>query len=82
MLKAGRHTSRETAQGARAGQYLPQPQGYRAFIPATLPPNPPVQVAGDLQRSDTSAKVVSPAGLEIVWQQVSNPGSPPNVQFP
>ena len=34
----------------RAGRYLPQPEGYRAFIPAPLPPNPPLQIAGDLQR--------------------------------
>ena len=34
----------------RAGQYLPQPGGYRAFIPAPLPPNPPVQLDGGLQR--------------------------------
>lgn len=28
----------------RAGQYLKQPTGYRAFIPAPLPPNPAIQV--------------------------------------
>src|SRR5436309_10053749 len=50
MVNAGRHTGSQTAQGTRAGQYLPQPEGYRAFIPAPLPPNPPLQVAGDLQR--------------------------------
>jgi hypothetical protein len=26
-----------------------QPQGYRAFIPAPLPPDPPVEVSGSLQ---------------------------------
>ena len=50
MVNAGRHTGSETEQGARAGRYLPQPEGYRAFIPASLPPNPPVRIAGDLQR--------------------------------
>src|SRR4051794_7960252 len=50
MVNAGRHTGSETAQGGRTGRYLPQPEGYRAFIPAPLPPNPPVQIAGDLQR--------------------------------
>src|SRR5438034_11825453 len=50
MLNAGRHTGSQTAQGTRAGQYLPQPEGYRAFIPAPLPPTPPVQITGDLQR--------------------------------
>jgi len=34
---------------ARAGQYIYQPEGYRAFIPAPLPPDPPVAIAGELQ---------------------------------
>src|SRR5438093_9659282 len=50
MVNAGHHTDSETARGRRAGQYLPQPEGYRAFIPAPLPPTPPVQITGDLQR--------------------------------
>ena len=29
---------------SRAGRFLQQPAGYRAFIPAPLPPDPPVQV--------------------------------------
>lgn len=33
---------------ARAGRYLTQPQGYRAFLPATLPPNPPIRLEGEL----------------------------------
>jgi Fic family protein len=33
----------------RAGRYLSQPTGYRAFIPAPLPPDPPVRLAGELQ---------------------------------
>jgi Fic family protein len=33
----------------RAGRYIKQPTGYRAFIPSPLPPVPPVQVAGRLQ---------------------------------
>ncbi|MCZ7625020.1 MAG: cell filamentation protein Fic [Candidatus Methylomirabilota bacterium] len=33
----------------RAGQYLRQPNGYRAFIPEPLPPDPPIQISGDLQ---------------------------------
>ena len=33
----------------RAGRYLPQPTGYRAFLPAPLPPDPPVRIHGDLQ---------------------------------
>ena len=34
----------------RAGRYQRQPTGYRAFIPAPLPPVPPVQMAPELQR--------------------------------
>ena len=33
----------------RAGRYVRQPTGYRAFIPAPLPPEPPVVLAGALQ---------------------------------
>ena len=29
---------------SRAGRFLKQPNGYHAFVPAPLPPNPPVQV--------------------------------------
>jgi len=32
----------------RAGQYIRQPTGYRAFFPAPLPPNPPVDLTGSL----------------------------------
>jgi len=38
---------RETS--ARAGRYVAQPTGYRAFVPATLPPKPAVPLAS-LQR--------------------------------
>jgi hypothetical protein len=34
---------------ARAGRYIAQPTGYRAFIPAPLPPKPAVRLAS-LQR--------------------------------
>ena len=33
----------------RAGVYLPQPTGYRAFVPAPLPPTPPLRLTGGLQ---------------------------------
>lgn len=33
----------------RAGQYVAQPAGYRAFIPAPLPPQPPPELTGELQ---------------------------------
>lgn len=34
----------------RAGRYIAQPAGYRAFMPAALPPKPPLALAGELQR--------------------------------
>jgi len=33
----------------RAGQYVLQPPGYRAFIPKPLPPDPPIRVDAQLQ---------------------------------
>ena len=32
----------------RAGRYVRQSTGYRAFIPAPLPPQPPVDLAGTI----------------------------------
>lgn len=34
----------------RAGRYIRQPNGYSAFIPAALPPDPAVRIDGALQR--------------------------------
>jgi Fic family protein len=34
----------------RAGNYIKQPSGYRAFIPAPLPPNPPVEMDSELTK--------------------------------
>ena len=34
----------------RAGQYVRQPSGYRAFIPAPLPPRPPIQFDAEMHR--------------------------------
>jgi len=34
----------------RAGRYVKQPTGYRAFIPAVLPPDPPIVLDGELTR--------------------------------
>lgn len=36
------------APGARAGRYIRQPTGYRAFIPAPLPPQPPLKLTGEI----------------------------------
>lgn len=36
------------AQQARAGRYIRQPTGYRAFVPAPLPPQPPLNLSGEI----------------------------------
>lgn len=40
---------KETRSG-RAGSYIRQPTGYRAFIPASLPPVPPININPEMQR--------------------------------
>jgi Fic family protein len=37
------------AHSTRAGRYVAQPTGYRAFIPQPLPPRPPIDLTGELQ---------------------------------
>lgn len=37
-----------TNQSYRAGRYIAQPLGYRAFFPAPLPPKPPLDLSGDI----------------------------------
>lgn len=39
----------------RAGRYLRQPTGYRAFIPAPLPPDPPLELGGALREKLSAA---------------------------
>jgi len=34
----------------RAGKYIKQPSGYRAFVPAPLPPDPPVLMDPELTK--------------------------------
>jgi Fic family protein len=41
----------------RSGQYLRQPAGYRAFLPAPLPPEPPVHIEGPVQSMLSRADV-------------------------
>ena len=38
-----------TQKQNRAGRYISQPGGYRAFIPEPLPPKPPIELRGELQ---------------------------------
>ena len=47
MLKEAPMPASSSAR--RAGTYHRQPTGYRAFIPAPLPPDPPVDSRGELQ---------------------------------
>src|SRR5450756_2379693 len=42
VILSGWRRRMETDDKFRAGRYILQPQGYRAFIPANLPPVPPV----------------------------------------
>ena len=44
-----------TGASRRAGTYIRQPTGYRAFIPTPLPPNPPVAITGQLQEALSQA---------------------------
>lgn len=40
----------DTKEPSRAGQYVAQQFGYRAFLPSPLPPDPPVRIDGQLQQ--------------------------------
>lgn len=42
-------------QTGRAGHYVRQPSGYRAFMPAPLPPEPTVRLDGEIQQSLSQA---------------------------
>ncbi len=42
-------------RGHRAGRYVLQPAGYRAFIPAPLPPTPPLDLDGSLRERISNA---------------------------
>ena len=47
--------SNEVSNLHRAGKYLTQPHGYRAFIPESLPPDPPIRISGALQEQLSKA---------------------------
>jgi Fic family protein len=55
MVNSRDYIAEGPSQPSRGGQYLPQPEGYRAFLPAALPPVPPVQIAGLLQSALSEA---------------------------
>lgn len=56
----------------RGGKYVRQPTGYRAFVPTSLPPDPPVQLDGEtialLSRADQAI-----GRLDGVTQALPNP---------
>jgi len=57
------------SQSTRAGRYVRQPTGYRAFIPAPLPPDPPVDLGGAgrtlLSRADLAIGRLDGVGLML-----------------
>ena len=57
---------------SRAGQFVKHPAGFRAFVPAPLPPNPPVQV--DLPMVNLLSRADQALGrLDGVAQTLPNP---------
>lgn len=50
MVNAGDTNEGASTGSTRAGRYIAQSTGYRAFIPANLPPETPIRIDGDLQR--------------------------------
>ena len=55
----------------RSGGYVKQPTGYRAFIPASLPPRPAIKIEGDLQNLLSRADMAL-ARLDGVAQMLPN----------
>jgi Fic family protein len=49
QVDVSRRIAPERANAGRAGTYRRQAAGYRAFIPAALPPNPALRIDGPLQ---------------------------------
>lgn len=42
-------SSQSNGLAQRAGRYTLQPGGYRAFVPALLPPSPPIDITAEMQ---------------------------------
>ena len=47
-MRLSRYSVSATSFEGRAGRFIQQPTGYRAFVPAPLPPNPPLQLNDEL----------------------------------
>jgi Fic family protein len=56
----------------RAGTFVAQPSGYRAFLPAPLPPDPPVELEGELL-SLLSAADIALGRLDGVVKVIPDP---------
>ena len=56
----------------RAGHYVQQPTGYRAFLPEPLPPRPPIDYDGEL-RTLLSAADRDIARLDAIAALLPNP---------
>ena len=50
LMKLTRQYKSAGGSRSRGGHYQQQVRGYKAFIPAPLPPQPPVQLGGEIQR--------------------------------
>lgn len=48
-------SSNEPSNLYRAGKYITQSHGYKAFIPESLPPDPPIRISGSLQEQLSKA---------------------------
>ena len=48
-MQAADNNTPSSSANIRSGRYERQPTGYRAFLPASLPPTPPIQITGELQ---------------------------------
>ncbi|MBI4881059.1 MAG: Fic family protein [Planctomycetes bacterium] len=71
MVNAENEKEGLTALG-RSGRYVRQIEGYRAFLPTSLPPAPPVRTEGDLQRLLSDADL-SLGRLDGSVQTLPNP---------
>lgn len=59
-------------ESTRAGKYIQQDSGYKAFIPAPLPPNPQIDFSDDLQAKLSEAENVL-SRLDASIQTLPNP---------
>lgn len=59
-------------ESTRAGSYIQQDSGYKAFIPAPLPPNPQIDFSDDLQAKLSEAENVL-SRLDASIQTLPNP---------